>query len=245
MAVLLPLLLLLVVVFCVAFTYRDGIWNNAIRFVNILFGILMAINFWEPLAAFLEDIYAGASYFWDFIALWALFYISFVFSTAVTAIISRVKVRFKMIVDQVGGIFLAVLNGWLLMSFVTLTLHTAPLAERFMYGGFDPDARLVFGTAPDRMLLAFAKYLSRGALSRSIGEGVVNEFDPNYEFIKKYALRRKTFEEHLKQSAQGPRDLLVPSAPQRYRPAGSRGEASTQGQTAGAARREARRISAV
>jgi hypothetical protein len=219
MAILLPLLLLLVVVFCVAFTYKDGLWNNALRFVNILFAILVAINFWEPLAGVLENMYAGATYFWDFLALWVLFYLSFVILNLATIALSRVKVRFKMIVDRAGGIAVSVACGWLLMSFVTLTLHTAPLAERFMFGGFDPDSRLVFGTAPDRMLLAFAKYLSKGSLSQSRGEGAVNEFDPGYEFIRKYALRRKTFEEYLKQNAQGPRDLLVPEqiAPRRFK----------------------------
>ncbi|MCS7239375.1 MAG: CvpA family protein [Thermoguttaceae bacterium] len=219
MAILLPILLLLIVVFVVAFTYRDGFWNNLLRFVNVLLATLVAINFWEPVAGILENMYAGATYFWDFLALWALFCVTYTLLNLATLTLSKVKVRFKMVMDQAAGITASVLTGWLLMSFVTLTLHTAPLAERFMFGGFDPQSRLVFGTAPDRMLLAFCKFLSKGSLSRSIGEGQVNEFDPKYEFINKYAQRRRTYEEYLKQNAQGPRDLLVPeaAAPRRFR----------------------------
>ncbi len=219
MGALLPVLLLLIVVFVIAFTYRDGLWNNTLRVVNIIFAILVAINFWEPLAGFLENMYVGATYFWDFLALWALFYLSFVLLTLATVAISRVKLRFKMVMDRAGAIAAAVLAGWLLMSFAVVTLHTAPLAERFFYGGFDPDSRLVFGTAPDRVLLTLCKYLSRGPLARSTGEGQVNEFDPNSEFIRKYASRRRAYEEHLKQNASGPRDLLVPeaAAPRRFR----------------------------
>lgn len=219
MSFLLPILLILVAVFVVAFTYRDGFWNNVLRFINALFAVLVAVNFWEPLAGILENMYAGATYFWDFLSLWALFCLTYTLLNLATISVSRVKVRFKMVLDQAAGITASVLTGWLLMAFVTLTLHTAPLAERFMFGGFDPQARLVFGMGPDRMLLAFCKFLSRGSLSRPLGDGQVNEFDPNYEFINKYALRRKTYEEYLKQNAQGPRDLLVPeaAAPRRFR----------------------------
>lgn len=219
MGVLLHVLLLLIAVFVIAFTYRDGLWNNALRAINILFAILLAINFWEPLAGILENMYAGATYFWDFLALWAIFCLSYVLLTLATVALSRVKLRFKMIMDRAGGIAAATIAGLLLMSFAVVTLHTAPLAEKFFYGGFDPSARLVFGLGPDRLLLSFCKYVSRGSLSRTVGEGQVNEFDPQAEFISKYATRRRTYEEYLKQNASGPRDLLVPEvqAPRRFR----------------------------
>jgi len=211
--------MLLIVVICVAFLYGEGMWSNAIRCINVFFSGMIATNVWEPLAGFLDDrVHSGLTFFWDFIALWAVFALSYVFFTVVTMMISRVRVRFKMIADRVGSIAFAVLTGWFLLCFTMMTLHTSPLARNFFYGGFDPDSRMVFGLAPDRQWLAFAKYLSKGPFSRSTGEGVVAEFDPNYEFINNYAARRKAYQDYLAQNAQSVRQLLVPDGtfPKRY-----------------------------
>ena len=44
------LLCLLILGVCVGFLFRDGLWSNAIRLVNVVFAGLLAMNFYEWLA---------------------------------------------------------------------------------------------------------------------------------------------------------------------------------------------------
>ncbi len=211
-----PILLIVIWLICVAFLYTEGMWSNAIRLVNVVTAALLAFNFWEPLARWLEGLYSPMTYFYDFIALWAIFCVSYLVFSLATGFVSKVRVRFKAIVDRVGGMFFAAWVGWVIVCFATATLHTAPLAEHFLFGGFKYEERMLFGTAPDRLWLSFVQRLSRGPFSRSLGEGEKAVFDPDQLFIDTYAERRAAYEEHLS-SASGVGDLLVSegSAPAR------------------------------
>ena len=81
--------------------------------------------------------------------------------------VSKVKVRFLKIADQIGSGVFALLIGWVMVCFTMMTLHTAPLAKTFLFGGFNssPDQSMFLGLAPDRKWLGFMQYESRGALS--------------------------------------------------------------------------------
>ena len=48
------LLLLLIFVGCIAALYTDGMWSNAIGLINVVTAALLATNFWEPAADWLE-----------------------------------------------------------------------------------------------------------------------------------------------------------------------------------------------
>lgn len=189
-------LLLLIFAACVGFLITEGTWGNAITLINVVTAALVATNFFEPLAKFLEGIdsnVASFTYFLDFLSLWGLFTVSLVILKLLTAYASNVKVRFMGIVDRVGGVFFAVWIGWVMVCFTTMTLHTAPLAEKFMNGGFNYEERMFMGLAPDRQWLSFANRVSGGPFSR--GDGKLSTFDPSGEFISKYAARRKAFDE--------------------------------------------------
>ena len=110
---------------------------------------------------------------------------------------SKVKVRFHPIADQVGGYFFAAWTGWILVGFAVTTLHTAPLSRNFLGGAFQPtpESRMIW-TAPDRQFLALVHKLST---PKSLGQGGGAEaskprFDPEGEFILKYAARRAQLE---------------------------------------------------
>ena len=47
-----------------------------------------------------------------------------------------------------------------------MTLHTAPLARHFLGGAFqrEPDSKMFFGLAPDRVWLAWVHRESKGVL---------------------------------------------------------------------------------
>ena len=68
------ILMFLILFACVAMLYNDGMWSNAIRLINVITAALLAMNFFEPLADWLEQTVAPSyTFFWDFIALWGLF----------------------------------------------------------------------------------------------------------------------------------------------------------------------------
>jgi hypothetical protein len=183
---------------CVAMLYNDGFWSNAIRLVNVVTAALLAMNFFEPLANFLEGWQPGLSFFCDFISLWGLFIVFSIIFRALTDSVSKVKVRFLKMADQIGSGVLSLWIGWVMVCFTLTTLHAAPLARNSLGGSFstDPEVRMVMGFAPDRQWLAFTQKMSMGTYARS-GENEIHVFDPRGEFLPKYATRRATLESNV------------------------------------------------
>lgn len=197
-------LLLFVIFFaCVACLYTEGIWGNAIRLINVVTAALLATNFWEPVATWLDYKQPSYTYVWDFLVLWGLFGIFMIVFRVGTDLLSRVKVRFLKIVDRIGSAVLACWIGWVMVCFTTMTLHTAPLARNFLFEGFQPEQRMfVMGLAPDRQWLGFVQKMSRGAFCRSATEQQQKSekyvFDPKGEFMPKYTTRRSNLETHVR-----------------------------------------------
>lgn len=194
--------IVLLVVFFAAFAMllREGIWSNALTLINVLLSALIATSLFEPLAAWLESFEPTYTYLWDFIAIWAVFCLSYALLRTAIDFISTTQVRFLPIVDRIGGGLLGVWIGWVLVCFITMTLHMAPMAQNGMGGSFQPtpEAHMFFGLAPDQRWLAFAHMVSGGSLATSAPEGQgtdgANVFDPQGDFIFKYAQRRANFE---------------------------------------------------
>ncbi len=193
-------LVLLVVFFAVvAMLIREGLWSNAVLFFNVMTAAMLASNYYEPLATFLQSKWPDYTYVWDFLSLWAIFAAVLVVLRLATDKISRHKVRFKLPVEWVGGIFFALWVGWIMVCFTTFTLHTAPLSRNFLGGTFQqegPKGSNFFGLGPDWQWLAWMHTMSDdGALSHGRTEGSdVNVFDPKSDFILRYGARRKSFE---------------------------------------------------
>jgi uncharacterized membrane protein required for colicin V production len=199
----LPAFLLVIFIACVASLYTEGMWGNAIRLINVVTAALLATNFWEPTARWLESQGPSFTYAWDFLALWGLFGVFMVVFRLATDFLSRVKVRFLNVADRIGSVFLAVLVGWVMVCFTTMTLHTAPLARNSWAGEFQPEKKLFRGLAPDRVWLGFMQKLSYGAFCHLGTELESNEetvFDPRGEFLPKYATRRANLEAHMAKS---------------------------------------------
>lgn len=196
--------ILLCVIFfvCVSMLIREGMWNNALTLVNVITAGLLSANFWELLANWLDSFFPTFTYLMDFFSLWIVFCAAYAILRTATDFLSKVKVRFKLPVDFIGGIVFALWTGWVIVCFTTMTLHTAPLARSFLGGAFysKPDDRVFFGSAaPDRQWLGFVQKMSRGSLATSppdhiTGEEGANVFDPQGEFIFRYGQRRANFE---------------------------------------------------
>ncbi|MBI3838615.1 MAG: CvpA family protein [Planctomycetia bacterium] len=192
----LNVLLLLVFAACFAGLYNSGLWSNTLSLINVVTAALLATNYFEPLAGWLDKQVPSFTYVWDFAAIWLIFAASMMALRAATDYVSRVKVRFFPPVDQVGSILFACWIAWVMVCFTTMTLHTAPLARNFLDGAFqpEPDSRMFFGRGPDRLWLSWVHKESKGSLCR-LREIV--PFDAQGDFILRYASRREQFEKQL------------------------------------------------
>ncbi len=212
MASLLLILVALILFICVAMTYAEGMWSNAIRLINIVTAALLATNFFEPVAKLADGWAPKLTYLWDFLALWGLFALAMLVLRTSTDQISRVKVRFPERVDQIGGTLFALWVGWVFLCFAMMTLHTAPLARHFLFDGFQPEQRMVLGMAPDRQWLGFMQKMSLGTFCRSATREEWRKqecvFDPHAEFMPKYTARRAQLESNVAQH-----DSICPSGP--------------------------------
>jgi hypothetical protein len=185
--------------------WLHGLWGNVITLINMILAMLLATNFFEPVAALADEYVPAATYFWDIVALWVLFLIFFGAFRAITDSLSSVQVKFIMPVEMAGRTILALWCGWLMACFVTFSLQMAPLNSVTPMGAWQsPKDGTFLGFAPDRMWLGFMQQSSRGALSRGHFSGEehnndkgldVQAFDPFGEFPFKYAYRRKKYSE--------------------------------------------------
>jgi hypothetical protein len=185
---------------CVAMLYTDGLWSNTIRLVNVIMAALLAMNFFEPMAGWLENQQPSYTYMWDFISFWALFIVFSLIFRMLTDSVSKVKVKFLKIADQIGSGLLALWIGWIMVEITLMSLNMAPLGRNCLMESFSTktEERMVIGFAPDRQWLAFTQKMSQGAYAYSDNEKTM--FDPNGEFLPKYATRRAMLESNVQKT---------------------------------------------
>jgi hypothetical protein len=190
------LLLGLIFIGSVAFLLKAGLWSNTLTLVNVITAALLATNYFEPLAEWMEGQEPSLNYAYDFLALWLIFAISMALLRMATDYMSPVKVKFLKPIDLAGGALVAIWVGWVILCFTTMTLHTAPLARNFLRGQFQekPETKMFFRLDPDRKWLAWVHRESQGPLARI---GYVAPFDPRADFVIRYGNRRAQFEKQL------------------------------------------------
>lgn len=191
---LLYLILILIFVVCMVMSIAPGLWGNLIMLFNVLLSGLLATNYFEPLANYLDKQASSYTYFWDFFSFWILFAVICMVLRTITDKLSRVKVKFRRPVEVAGSAILGAWVGWLMICLVLFSLHTAPLARNFLGGAFQatPKQHMFMGLAPDRKWMAFVHTLSlpeSGGFATSKGP-----FDPNADFVLRYGGRRQEFE---------------------------------------------------
>ncbi len=188
MSFVLSLLLLIVPLALAVRHFNQGLWGGVIQLVNITTAALIATSNFEPLAHAMQGAWDGLYYWADFLAAWLIFGVSLFVMTLAMSKLSGFRLKFPKQVDQIGGALLQAWAGWALVCFLTMTLHMAPLAKNFFFGGFKPEQPLVFGFAPDRLWLGYAQKLSLGTFSAG------NVFDPQGDFMIRYASKRLQYE---------------------------------------------------
>ncbi|WP_437229714.1 CvpA family protein [Planctomicrobium sp. SH661] len=219
----------------------DGPWSAAIGFVSVLLSGLVAMNYFEPLANFLQSTVAG-SYDWqhriDIICLLGLFAGGIFALRALGEVLLPTYAELHGLVYQAAQWGFAALAGYVVMAVICTSLHVAPLPREFL--GFAPERGNLLGTAPDRQWLALTQYVSEKSMRRTRGDGRPNIFDgavfpanpsdpatahPWAAFPIKYATRRQLY------ASGGAQTTSTPAAPVNTgsAPAGSTPKADTGG----------------
>jgi hypothetical protein len=206
----LNILLVIVLVSVFASLFTQGLWSNTITLVNVITSALVATNYYEPIADWLDRQEPSMTYVWDLTALWIVFGLTMVALRAATDYMSQVKVRFFLPVEKAGGILMAVWVSWVVVCFTTMTLHTAPLAKHFLGFQPEPTAKMFFGLAPDRLWLAWVHKESQGALARFGGTAA---FDAQGDFVLRYANRRAEYADNLNFTKSGSGKALPGDVP--------------------------------
>ncbi|MFM7138453.1 MAG: hypothetical protein ACKO1M_15535 [Planctomycetota bacterium] len=136
----------------------------------------------------LEPWLASYTYLLDFIALQGTFCVLLLVMREITERLSRTRVRFRKPVELAAGPLVAMLTAWVVVCFTAASLHTAPVPRDVIQP--TPESRMFFGLAPDRRWLSWVRSASlRGPFARPD-----QAFDPQADFILRYADRRKALE---------------------------------------------------
>jgi lipid-A-disaccharide synthase-like uncharacterized protein len=192
-----------IVTWCVS---GEGAFGAAVNCLVIIVSGLLAMNFFEPFAAFAQQnlMSGGAwSYRWDVIILVGLFGLCVFGLRTLMEKLSPRYIEMSGLAHEIGRWSFGLVGGYVTMAFLLTALHTAPLPRNFME--FRPERANLFGIlAPDRQWLGFTQYVSENVFaSGRIFDGPVSDFidDQSNEnrntvwssFPIRYASRRELF----------------------------------------------------
>lgn len=181
--------ILLGVFVAVAFAiWREGPWSGFIMLLNTLLAATLATAWYSPVVRWAQPKLESYTYMLDFVVLQGMFCLILLVLRETTDRLSRSRVRFRKPVELVAGPLIAVVTAWIMTCFTATTLHTAFVPRNFVQAS--PDTRLFFGLAPDRWWLSWM----RGATAHGPFGGAKHAFDPDKDFIERYATRRKLLE---------------------------------------------------
>ena len=210
----------------------EGLWGAALMFFNVLFGGIIAFNFYEPLARLVDR--TGIPWgFSDTLCLLGLFCVSVVLLRMTTETIAPAMVRFPTPVYHLGRVVFALGGALVTMAIVLLAFHTAPVHKK-IFGVIDYDSKPPFGLGLDHQWLAFFQYVT-GDIFPQYGGGQldplrtygvwgdhrepVHLFDPRGEWLldhfeaRPYGNERLLAEEGAGEGADGTAAEGTPPAP--------------------------------
>lgn len=155
---------LLLIIALVAWSVAgEGPWGSALKFLSVLFSGLLAINFFEPLAAFLESLFPEYGSFADVVSLVGLFSLLVIVCQVATDQISPTSIELEGMVYQLAKWVFPLATGYVTAAILLTALHTAPLPREFF--GFKPERKNLFNlAAPDRQWLGFTQHVSEKVL---------------------------------------------------------------------------------
>jgi hypothetical protein len=182
------LFLFLIFAAVAAALWFQGFWSGIVTMINLILAMMIATNFFEPVATAIEGFGAASwTYLLDFIVLWGLFGFAFGLLRAITDMVSQTQVKFDLPLEMGGRSLMALVCGWLMVCFTAFTMQMAPLNTPTPLGAWSsPSSHTFLAVSPERLWLRFMYSRSKGALAGQT-------FDPNGEFALKYHDRRQKF----------------------------------------------------
>jgi hypothetical protein len=161
--------------------------------VSIFISGLVAIGFYSVIVIYLnEEVTDGQHTFWlDFCIIWALFCATMVICRALTAAVSKTRLRFKNPIDPAGGPIVGILAAWVMATFTLATLHTSPMPKDAFSGKlvYDVNSASML-TQPDVAWLLFVEKMSG---EDALGGARTDKFTAK-GFVSIYADHREKFD---------------------------------------------------
>lgn len=201
---LIDLVLLAIVLYVTWNVASEGAWDAVATCLSVIFAGMLAMNFFEPCASFMERSFSSSppwSLLWDPISLVGLFIVFYSCLRFANEYLAPTYISIPGLANDAGRWAGGVLTGYVTMAFLLTALHTAPLPREFL--GFRPERKNFLSVcAPDRQWLGFTQYVSEKPFRQS-GQGRI--FDgPRFElgdqpndiwpsFPIRYATRRELY----------------------------------------------------
>ncbi len=164
----------------------EGAWGAALMFFNVLFGALIALNFYEPLANLIDSTGIGWS-FSDTLSMMLIFCVSVFLLRLTTESLAPVMVRFPAPVYHITRLVFGLGTSLVTFSVILLAFHAAPVHKK-IFGYIDYNTKPPFGLALDHRLLGFFQYTTGDIFARygvgsrdpyrSYGKTGGNQFEP-------------------------------------------------------------------
>jgi hypothetical protein len=163
----------IVIMLAVAYAYfQEGLLTAFTMACNVFAAGLVAVDFWEPIAAALDPSFAGSFLhgYEDSLCLMFLFCLTLGLLRLITNSLAHTVVEYHPVVQQGGGVLFGLITGYLVSGFLLMVLQTLPWHQNFM--GFDakadPDgSKLRRVMPPDRAWLALMHRAGLVSLSQS------------------------------------------------------------------------------
>ncbi|WP_422930396.1 hypothetical protein [Singulisphaera sp. PoT] len=134
----------------------EGLWGAVLMFFNIVFGGLIAFNFYEYLAQQLDSTGIGWG-FSDSLCLLVLFIVSVLLLRLTTETLAPAMVRYPSPIYQLGRFTFAVLGSLVLGAIILLSFDCAPVHKK-VFGVIDYKKKVPFGLGLERRWLAFFQH---------------------------------------------------------------------------------------
>lgn len=151
----------------------EGLWGAALMFFNVLFGGLIAFNFYEPLARLIDSTGIGWG-FSDTLSMLSIFCVATMLLRMTTETIAPAMVRFPIPIYHAGRLFFALATTLVTMAILILSFHTAPVHKK-IFGVIDYKYKPPFGLGLDHQWLGFFQHTT-GAIFARYGSGTRDPF---------------------------------------------------------------------
>lgn len=186
----------LILMFIVSYAFMvEGLFGAFTMFVNVIIAGLVAFNFWESLANYLEPNFFDTVLqgYEDALCLTGVFWLTLVLLRVATNQFAPAEIDVHPAAQRGGGALFGMLTGYLVSGFLLCVFQTLPWQVRFL--SFEPDyhpEQVTRSHIPsDRVWLALMNRAGRYGFS-----GDQDTFDPQGTFEMRYARYRRVDKTH-------------------------------------------------